>query len=530
MPHTPDLQTCSTFPPVNAIAAVASASVAALILVASLRANAPDGSSRRRRGAALARARDTGVRGRRHLRRPAAGIGAALAVGATEATWSSAGSLPAARSSSRPGSSTTSTLSPVAKLVAQFGAAAAVLGSGLSVEVIGNDMLATVLGLVWLVGITNAFNLLDNMDGLAASLAAVSCAVFAVDAVDGRGRARPRGRARARRGLRRLPPLQPAARKRAAVFMGDSGSQVIGFGLASPALASSWTTAGATTVAAAPSARARDPDPRHDARHRAANARAEAVTQGGTDHTSHRLVYYGLSEQQAVLGLTLLAALLGATGLAYTALGNPRVTAVGVLVSFVVLVQFASFLGDLEERSRRAEEGPPPALWRALVSNPRRLLEVLVDFAVICASFLGAYLLFVDGRGTEVERAIFLSALPVLLAVGTSLRPVRHLPPGLAVRNGTRPGRHRRRRRPLGADHGRDRREDPVASKRFPLEIFVVDALLCDARRRSRLLLRRVARIHRGRAETRAGAGADRRCRPLGPRPRARARRDRTAA
>ena len=57
------------------------------------------------------------------------------------------------------------------------------LASGLSVEVVGNDLLATVIALVWLVGITNAFNLLDNMDGLAATLAAVACAYFALDAV-----------------------------------------------------------------------------------------------------------------------------------------------------------------------------------------------------------------------------------------------------------------------------------------------------------------------------------------------------------
>ena len=98
-------------------------------------------------------------------------------------------------------------------------------------------------------------------------------------------------------------------------------------------------------------------------------------------------------------------------------LDDPRVTAVGVLVSFVVLVQFASFLGDLEERSRRAEPGPPPSLLRALVSQPRRLVEVIVDFVIICASFLAAYLLQVDGRGTDVQRAVFLEALPVLLAV-----------------------------------------------------------------------------------------------------------------
>ena len=74
-------------------------------------------------------------------------------------------------------------LSPVAKLAAQFIAAVVVLTSGLNVEIVGNDVLAWALGLVWLVGITNAFNLLDNMDGLAATLAIVSCGYFAIDAL-----------------------------------------------------------------------------------------------------------------------------------------------------------------------------------------------------------------------------------------------------------------------------------------------------------------------------------------------------------
>ncbi len=311
------------------------------------------------------------------------------------------------------------TLKPVAKLAAQFGAAALVLASGLTVEIVGNDIVATVLGLVWLVGITNAFNLLDNMDGLAATLAAVSCAVFAVDAI-----ARDSGElglivALALGGAcLGFLPFNLRRGQRAEVFMGDSGSQVIGFGLASLALASSWTTAGATLtsivlpllVLAIPILDTTLVTVRRTLERR-------PVTQGGTDHSSHRLVYYGLSEPQAVAALTLLAALLGATALAYNVLANARVTAVGVLVSFVVLVQFASFLGDLEERSRRAEPGPTPSFWRAFLSNPRRLVEVLVDFAIVCTSFLVAYLLFVDGGGTNVQRAVFLATLPVLLAV-----------------------------------------------------------------------------------------------------------------
>ena len=311
------------------------------------------------------------------------------------------------------------TLRPLAKLAAQFGAAGIVLASGLTVEIVGNDLLATALGLIWLVGITNAFNLLDNMDGLAASLAVVSCGVFAVDAIaqdsGDLGLVIALALGGACLGFLRFN-LRPG--RRAAVFMGDSGSQVIGFGLASLALASSWTTAGATLtsillpllVLAIPILDTTLVTVRRTLERR-------PVTQGGTDHSSHRLVYYGLSEPQAVAALTLLAALLGATALAYNVLSNARITAVGVLVSFVVLVQFASFLGDLEERSRRQEPGSPPPLWRAFFSNPRRLVEVIVDFTAVCASFLAAYFLQVDGGGTDVQKAIFLTTLPVLLAV-----------------------------------------------------------------------------------------------------------------
>src|SRR5204862_194103 len=63
-------------------------------------------------------------------------------------------------------------LPPLAKIAAQLGASALVLTAGVRVEIVGNDVAATVLGVLWLVGMTNAFNLLDNMDGLAATLAA----------------------------------------------------------------------------------------------------------------------------------------------------------------------------------------------------------------------------------------------------------------------------------------------------------------------------------------------------------------------
>jgi UDP-GlcNAc:undecaprenyl-phosphate/decaprenyl-phosphate GlcNAc-1-phosphate transferase len=309
-------------------------------------------------------------------------------------------------------------LSPIAKLVAQLTAAVVVLASGLNVEIVGNDVLAWTIGLLWLVGITNAFNLLDNMDGLAATLALVACGYFAIDAVTEHENdtvlvlALALGLACAG-----FLPFNLRPNRGAAVFMGDSGSQLLGFGLASLALAASWTVAG-TTVATIllPLLVLAIPILDTTLVTIARLVEKRPVTQGGRDHTSHRLVYYGLSETKAVLLLAIIASTIGATALAYNVLDNGRLTAIGVLLTFVILVQFGSFLSDLEERSRRGVEGPEPSLWRALIFEPRRLFEVFVDFVLICVSFFAAYVLAIGGLGTDFERSVYLSALPILLA------------------------------------------------------------------------------------------------------------------
>ena len=466
----------------NAIAAVAALSVAALTLYALLRVGVggrlvADPSGERWH------ARSTPVFGGVGIFLGlVAGVGAAVAVGATDASSELLGILGGCAILFVAGFvDDVYTLKPVAKLAAQFAAAALVLASGLTVEIVGNNLLATAVGLVWLVGITNAFNLLDNMDGLAASLATVSCAVFAVAALDQDSGELALVVALALGGacLGFLPfNLRPG--RSARVFMGDSGSQVIGFGLASLALASSWTTAGATLtslvlpllVLAVPILDTTLVTVRRTIERR-------PVTQGGTDHSSHRLVYYGLSEQQAVAALTLLALLLGATALAYNVLANARVTAVGVLISFVVLVQFASFLSDLQERSRREDPGPAPPLWRAFFSNPRRLVEVLTDFGIICFSFLASYLLFVDGSGSYIQRGIFLAVLPILLGVRYVLFVVfgiyRRIWRFASARDLLAIAGAVALSVPLTI--GIVRAIRPLTD--FPLEIFFVDALLC---------------------------------------------------
>jgi UDP-GlcNAc:undecaprenyl-phosphate GlcNAc-1-phosphate transferase len=308
-------------------------------------------------------------------------------------------------------------LPATAKLAAQIGAAAIAIASGVSVEIVENDVLAWAIGLVWLVGVTNAFNLLDNMDGLAATLAAIACAFFAIDAatvnVNDTVLLLSLGLGLACVGFL---PFNLRLRGSAAAFMGDSGSLVLGFALGVFGLLSSWKVAGSTAatlllpilILAVPIL-----DTTLVTIVRLLEGRP--VYQGGRDHTSHRLVYQGLSEQRSVVLLAVISAAVGASSLAYTVLDDTLITLVGVLITFALLVQFASFLSDVE-RAASPEPRTGPRVLRLFVVHRRRLLEVLVDFALICASFLAAYLLVIEGRGSVTQRFIFTAALPVLLA------------------------------------------------------------------------------------------------------------------
>jgi UDP-GlcNAc:undecaprenyl-phosphate/decaprenyl-phosphate GlcNAc-1-phosphate transferase len=370
-------------------------------------------------------------------------------------------------------------LGPIPKLAAQVAAAALVIFSGLTISgLISNDFLAGVVALLWLVGLTNAFNLLDNMDGLAATLAGIAAAFFAVDAVTMHKNhvvlVLALALALACAGFL---PFNLRRGKAAAVFMGDSGSQPLGFALGALGLSASWKVAGTTVatlllpilVLAVPIL-----DTTLVTIVRLLDGRP--VYQGGRDHTSHRLVYHGLSERRAVVLLAVISAALGTTSLFYAVLDNAWVTLIGVLLTFALLVQFASVLSDVE----RAPGFTGDRGWlRTFVANPRRLVESLVDFALITASFAVAYYLRLQGSGTPYQRHIFLVSISIVLAV----RYLAFIPFGL----------YRGVWRYAGARDAASIVSAVVVSEvvaylildatqtwgPFPRSVFVIDALVC---------------------------------------------------
>ncbi len=367
-------------------------------------------------------------------------------------------------------------LPPLAKLGTQLAAAALALAGGLSVEIVENDVLALVLAVVWLVGVTNAFNLLDNMDGLAASLAAIAAAYFAIDAATVHPNdtvlvlALALGLACAGFLPFNIRPGRPAA-----VFMGDSGSQVLGFTLAALGLYASWSVAGTTVatlllpilVLAVPIL-----DTSLVTVVRLLEGRP--VSRGGRDHTSLRIVSRGVSERRAVLLLALVSAALGATSLTYTVLDDAWIAAVGVLVTFALLVQFASFIAEVD---RAPETGS--RFMRRFIVHRQRLVEVLVDFALISAAFGGAFLLRLDGSGTENQRHILAVSLPILLAA----RYAAFIPLGLYRGVWRYASASDALRVVIAVAVSEVVAVAVLAATRsfgdFPLDIFVIDAILC---------------------------------------------------
>ncbi len=217
-------------------------------------------------------------------------------------------------------------LSPIAKLVAQILAATLVIGLGTTSTFFtprfsGNSEIGAALAqlfnilltYIWLVGISNAINLLDNMDGLAGGIALITAGILAYFFWQGEN-LQLFWIALALVGslvgflVFNFPPAK--------IFMGDSGSLFLGFTLAALAIAHQQQASNVFAVIGVPTLIFMLPILDTALVTFTRLMRGQSPVQGGSDHTSHRLVAFGLSERQALLilySIALLSAVMAAT-------------------------------------------------------------------------------------------------------------------------------------------------------------------------------------------------------------------------
>jgi UDP-GlcNAc:undecaprenyl-phosphate GlcNAc-1-phosphate transferase len=187
-------------------------------------------------------------------------------------------------------------LRPIWRVLVEIGVACVVWSIGAGVTSTGLSLADFTLTVIWIVGVTNAFNLLDNMDGLASGLCAIaSFSYFAIASANGQFLVAALSVGLAGCSLSFLKHNFYPAR----VYMGDSGSLFIGFLVAYlglklrfngdvwvsalvPVLVCSMAILDTTLVILSRLRSGRSP------------------FQGGQDHVSHRLVLVGLPVPIAV--------------------------------------------------------------------------------------------------------------------------------------------------------------------------------------------------------------------------------------
>ncbi len=238
-------------------------------------------------------------------------------------------------------------LAPQWKLVGQLLATTILISQGVHIRMLGSmTVLNMALTLLWTIGITNAFNLVDSMDGLAIGLAAIASAFFMLVTVDA--------------GQPTLSLLSAVILGSsigilyfntlpARTFLGDSGAQFIGFILA--ALGIAYTPPGLPQPSSwfVPILLLSVPIFDTSLVTISRLKQRKAVYQAGLDHTYHRLVNLGLPSSRAVLTMHLSAIMSGC--LAFMALPLPPLWANVIFAAAMLIGLFLLFW--LEKKDSR---------------------------------------------------------------------------------------------------------------------------------------------------------------------------------
>jgi UDP-GlcNAc:undecaprenyl-phosphate GlcNAc-1-phosphate transferase len=323
---------------------------------------------------------------------------------------------------------------PSAKLVLQILAATLIILLGYTstffTPKISNNLIAQfpniLFTFIWLVGITNAINLLDNMDGLAGGISFITAGVLSFFFWR-LGDASLLWVAMALAGstlgflIFNFPPAK--------IFMGDSGSLFLGFTLAVLAIAQQQQQQASNVLAVlgAPTLIFLLPILDTVLVTFTRLLRGQSPVKGGRDHTSHRLIAFGLSERQALVVLysvALISAILAA------ALESLSYWLSLFLAPFLILslALFIAYLGRLKvvtsPQSSLIESAPPNsglrsmALTRLMIdlTYRRRVLEALLDFFLIGIAYYLAFLIRYGLGLNEAQLELFLQSLPLALA------------------------------------------------------------------------------------------------------------------
>ncbi|MDO8431613.1 MAG: hypothetical protein Q7S58_04300 [Candidatus Binatus sp.] len=274
------------------------------------------------------------------------------------------------------------------------------------------------LTIFWLLVATNAFNLIDGLDGLAAGvgmIAATSIAIVAAlhDHQATMAAALALSGAMAGFLVFNYPP--------ASIFMGDEGALTVGLILGVLSIQASHAGEGSMPARLAmPLLALMVPLLDTVTVTITRLALGKPISKRGLDHSHHRLARLGLSESRAAGTLVALQALAGACAIAISLVpGYDAVLLLPFVVLFFALV--ALFLMDKSfdtESQSRAAELPPVARIILSFGYKRRLVELVLDVALVMAAYFGAMSLRFDFHLRPDQVGQMLIGLPYVVVIG----------------------------------------------------------------------------------------------------------------
>lgn len=217
------------------------------------------------------------------------------------------------------------------------------------------DILEILLTYIWIIGITNALNFLDGMDGLAAGITAIASLYIGIVAIQtGQDYVMFLSIALLGSSLGFLP-YNFRYRKPASIFLGDAGSTFMGFMLSSLTVMTGWATNDPVKAYSMPalilSILIFDMSYITIARvvTRKVKTLKEWIDFVGKDHLHHRISHLGLSNKKTVLFIYLLSA---SMGLSAIVLKNGRTIDALLLIAQAFLIYFIIVILMLKGENR----------------------------------------------------------------------------------------------------------------------------------------------------------------------------------
>ena len=312
---------------------------------------------------------------------------------------------------------------PYLKLFAQIIAGCIAIYFGNILGFSGNYLLVASLTLFWIIAITNAFNLLDNIDGLAAGIALVCSAMLFFSSL---------GQPLNSLGIYGLIisgavlGFLPYNFNPAKIFMGDSGSMFLGYSLAVLAIAGTTRHLSSLIVTMLVPVLILSV-PIFDTIFVMISRKIQGrkIFEGGKDHTSHRLIVLGLSQRKTVILLCSISALFGIVAISFVKL-NAFLIITSAVLGAVILLFLGLFLYEVTLRDTQGKnnyksgQGDGRDILNRVFLHKRRIIEVLLDLVMICIAYYSAYFLRFEGNLLSNNLSLFKESLIWIILIKMS--------------------------------------------------------------------------------------------------------------